>query len=59
MFRSILFVLCFVFSALDAKEPVMLLKGKLLAGETFDTERLEVWETSGDVGVVEGQLQWA
>ncbi|MGZ0173313.1 MAG: hypothetical protein ACKVHE_27620, partial [Planctomycetales bacterium] len=60
MFRFIPIVLLLAISSLEAKEPVMLLKGKLLAEETFESADLSGgWEATGDVMVADGQLQWA
>ena len=60
MHRVTLIVLLFAVSALPGKEPVMLLKGKLLAEEMFDKANSSpAWETSGKVQVIDGRLNWA
>lgn len=59
MFRYIPVALLFSLPALHAKEPVMLVKGKLLIEETFDAPDIQKsWKTSGDVSVADGTLRW-
>ncbi|MEM7600074.1 MAG: hypothetical protein AAF357_01510 [Verrucomicrobiota bacterium] len=60
MVRLIPFILYFTVSTLEGREPVMLLKSELLSEETFDHSTASTaWETSGDVPVINGQLEWA
>ena len=55
---TFLFALLFRLSILKAKEPLMPLKGKLLAEETFDSPDIpESWKTYGDVKVADNTLQ--
>ena len=56
---TLLFTLLFSLSTLNAKEPLMLQKGKLLVEETYDSPDIpESWKTSGEIKVVDGTLQW-
>ncbi|MCP4889466.1 MAG: hypothetical protein GY904_23030 [Planctomycetaceae bacterium] len=60
MFRFTPFALLLAFSSVEAKEPVMLLKGKLLAEATLDSaEQSASWETIGEVKFEGGALHWA
>jgi len=60
MFRLIPFAMLLAFSSVEAKEPVMLLKGKLLAEANFDSAKQSVsWETLGEVKFAGGALHWA
>ena len=60
MLRYLPVALLFSLSALHAKEPVMLMKGKLLIEDTFDAPDIrKSWKTSGDVSVADGTLRWA
>ena len=60
MFRFIPLTLLLAFVSVEAKEPVMLLKGKLLAEANFGSAKQSVsWETIGDVNFAGGALHWA
>lgn len=59
MYRFILIFLFSICFKLEANEPVMLVKGKLLAEETFGRgEKLEARESAEDAVMSNGPLKW-
>ena len=60
MFRLIPLILLLALSSVEAEEPAMLLKGKLLAAANFDSPEPSVsWETFGEVKFAGDALHWA